>query len=131
MSDLASSASQPQDPRDHHGSEASSLPAAPAGPTPATHTPRLGSASTTSSPTSASLPPQPETSVTRLGRGAAQLAAVLRADAEVEPVNQPHNEAPPRGAPIDDLVATFTEEVAGRLRDELEWEFQRTYGMGG
>jgi hypothetical protein len=65
--------------------------------------------------------------VTRLGRGAARLAAVLRADAEGEPVKQPHNEDPPLG----DLVATFTEEVAGRLRDELEWEFQRTYGMGG
>lgn len=101
-------------------------------PLPATHAPRLGSDSTPSSPTTASLSPGPETSVTRLGRGAARLAAVLRADAEVEPVNQPHNEAPPRGsAPVDDLVATFTEEVAGRLRDELEWEFQRTYGMGG
>ncbi|GAB3436866.1 hypothetical protein [Flindersiella endophytica] len=28
------------------------------------------------------------------------------------------------------LVATIADEVAGRLRDELEWEFQRTYGLG-
>jgi hypothetical protein len=77
--------------------------------------------------------PQPETSVTRLGRGAAQLAAVLRADADagLDPVDRPPIGSPSRNAPIDDLVATFTEEVAGRLRDELEWEFQRTYGTGG
>jgi len=123
-SDLAAAASGPSDTRDHPGGGAGLLPAEP---TPARHTPELGS----SSPTSVSPPPWPATSVTRLGRGAPQLAAVLRADAEVAPVNQPHNETPPRGAPIDDLVATFTEEVAGRLRDELEWEFQRTYGMGG
>jgi hypothetical protein len=48
---------------------------------------------------------------------------VLRADADVKP-----DSARP---PVDDLVATFTEEVAGRLREELEWEFQRTYGTGG
>lgn len=159
-SDLASAACQPSDPRSHHDSGA--RPAAPlragldhtevaaradrqamrtarAEPTPATRSRAAATATPTSEPERAATPdslPQTETSVTRLGRGAAQLAAVLRAGTEVDPVDrqagdQPHNGSLPRNAPIDDLVATFTEEVACRLRDELEWEFQRTYGMGG
>jgi hypothetical protein len=109
-----------------------------------------------SEPVAPSRSATPPTSVTRLGRGAAQLAAVLRADTADDPAEladprqtdsaQP-DESPwenprltstnlgrPHGdsTPVDQvLVATVTEEVAGRLREELEWEFQRTYGMGG
>lgn len=87
--------------------------------------------------------------VTRLGRGAARLAAVLRAEERAEARGETathsgslaHSETVaeagsvdrplPRTTHIDGLVTTVAEEVAGRLRDELEWEFQRTYGTGG
>lgn len=96
-------------------------------------------AAATALPTSDASDAEPQTSVTRLGRGATQLAAVLRADAAMDPVEQQpaeqlHNGFPGfplRNVPIDHLVATVTDEVAERLRDELAWEFQRTYGIGG
>jgi hypothetical protein len=48
-----------------------------------------------------------------------------------QPQPQAQATAHTAGQPDQALVATVTEEVAGRLREELEWEFQRTYGLGG